>query len=351
MNRDTATLPELRDQAVVGIEDLIGVLGLGERLGGLPADPHEIRAPFAQVGSFDAEGLSADSHRLQTAHRAVAEHLHRMPEQQQRLSQGWVSVSGERALAAVAEHQQRAESDLYVLGNLADATSAASAGVEQLLRTWYLTVSRLSTPLVGDVPLHAVPDAVATGRLPLGVVLGDIESRSALYRKTATATVEGIDEILDNLNRATDGLDVEPYPKDVPSPVPDPGPGAGAHLSPHTEPMSSMRPASADAGAVSWGGGNAAAGLTAPDSIPEGGQARPPAHMGADTSHDVPLQLSPDGPAAPTQPQAQPVSDDPGAPDGSSGDARGPGSPGRQDTVPDSRGSGAEGDLALAGDQ
>ncbi|MEE3848898.1 hypothetical protein VZC37_01035 [Gordonia sp. LSe1-13] len=212
MSRSPDSLPALRDHAVAGLEDLVDLLTLGAALGMTMASPDDARRPFHRVGSFDPAGLAADSRRLSVAYRAVADQLHRLPEQQVRIGRGWVGDTGSGAVCAVIEHQRRAEADLHVLRTLAEATAAASAGIDQLLRTWYLTVARLSAPLVAGIPVTEVPAAVATGRLPLGVVAEDISSRVTLYFTSADATVRGIDAILDHLNRATEDMDVQPYP-------------------------------------------------------------------------------------------------------------------------------------------
>ncbi len=167
MTRPGDSLGALRDQAVAGVEDLVDVLALSATLGGDPTDPDLVHRPFRRVGGFDVAALAADAHRLAAAQHAVADHLHRLPEQQVRLGRGWTGDTGMRAVAAVIEHQRRAESDLHGLRTLAEATGAASSGIDQLLRTWYLTVARLSAPLVAGVPIAEVPEAIVTGRVPL----------------------------------------------------------------------------------------------------------------------------------------------------------------------------------------
>ncbi|AZG44957.1 hypothetical protein [Gordonia insulae] len=234
MSTATDSLAALRDQAVAGVEDLIEVLSLGATLGAEVTEAAQVRHPFRRVGAFGVAGLAADSHRLTAAHRAVADHLHRLPEQQVRLARGWTGDTGVHAVTAVVEHQRRAESDLYVLRTLAEATSAASAGIDQLLRTWYLTVARLSAPLVAGIPVAAVPEAIVTGALPLGVVIDDIASRARLYFTSADATVTGIDEILTHLNRVTETMDVEPYPDDqVVESTAQTATGSGTDEAPH----------------------------------------------------------------------------------------------------------------------
>ncbi|MFW0796130.1 hypothetical protein AAFP30_20120 [Gordonia sp. CPCC 205515] len=223
MTARSNSLAALRDQATSGIDELIAILHLGARLGVATADPAAIEPPFRKVGAFDATGFAADSRRLTAAYRAVAEHLHRLPEQQIRLDRGWTGATGEQAVSAVVEHQRRAESDLHTLRTLSEATGAASSGIDQLLRTWYVTVVRLTAPLVAGVPIEAVPEAIATGQIPLRIVGEDITARTRLYFTSAKTTIDGIDEILEQLTRATDGMDVEPYPTDL-----RPRPGATA---------------------------------------------------------------------------------------------------------------------------
>ncbi|GAB89829.1 hypothetical protein [Gordonia rhizosphera] len=216
MTRSSDSLAALRDQAAAGIEDLIDVLALGASIGVQRTRPDDIRRPFRVLRGFDVSGIADDSHRLAAAYRAVAEQLHRLPEQQVRLGWGWASDSGAQVLGTVVDHQRRAESDLHVLRTLSDATGAASAGIDQLLRTWYLTVARLSAPLVAGIPVTEVPQAIVTGLLPPSVVVDDIASRAHLYFTTARATVDGVEEILSQLDRATEGMDIDPYPDDPP---------------------------------------------------------------------------------------------------------------------------------------
>ncbi|GAA3726694.1 hypothetical protein [Gordonia hankookensis] len=323
------SLAALRDQAVSGIEDLVDVLALGATLGARTAGEDDVHRPFRRVGSFDVAGLAADSRRLDAAHRAVAEQLHRLPEQQVRLGRGWVSESGARAVAAVVDHQRRAEADLHVLRTLAEATGSAASGIDQLLRTWYLTVAQLAAPLVAGVPLAAVPGAIVAGRLPAAVVIDDIASRAALYFTTAHATASGIDEILEHLDRVTEGMDVEPYPL------------AGSR------PTEAQRPAQETTAtpeqADTTSGQAAAGGEAAGENVPVPSRPGP----------DVPLQLTPDHAAHPPQPQA-PESANPPAEDAAlapmtSAPEPGAAAPPRPQThgpPPPSAG-----DLALAGDE
>ncbi|MXP23027.1 hypothetical protein GIY30_16945 [Gordonia sp. HNM0687] len=215
MTRSPDSLPALRDHAVSGLEHLGELLALATGLGAAVADPDDVHRPFRQVGGVDPALLAADGRRLSAAHRAVAERLHRLPEQQVRIGRGWTGETGSRAVIAVIEHQRRAEADLHVLRTLTEATTAAAAGIDQLLRTWYLTVARLAVPLVAGVPIVDVPGAIASGRIRLDMVVDDIVSRATLYFTTAEATISGIDAILEHLDRATADVEVEPYPGDV----------------------------------------------------------------------------------------------------------------------------------------
>ncbi|WAC54718.1 hypothetical protein [Gordonia sp. SL306] len=322
------SLAALRDQAVSGIEDLVEVLALGAALGAQTAGEDDVHRPFRRVGSFDVAGLAADSRRLDAAHRAVAEHLHRLPEQQVRLGRGWVSESGARAVAAVVDHQRRAEADLHVLRTLAEATGSAASGIDQLLRTWYLTVAQLASPLVAGVPVAAVPGAIVAGELPAAVVIDDVVSRAGLYFTTAHATVSGIDEILEHLDRVTEAMDVEPYPQ------------AGSR--PEAQRPAEQTTATPEQAATT--SGQAAAGGEAPDDdVP-----RPSGHR-----PDVPLQLTPDSAGDPPQSQA-PEPADPPAEDAALAprtrapepDAAAPAGPQTHGSPPPSAG-----DLALAGDE
>ena len=219
-------LPALREQAIASIGDLVTLMGVGRSLGiDVPADD-ELREPLARIGQFDVAALADDAHRLAAAHRAVAEQLHCLPEQQIRLDDGWSSASGDAATALLVAHQRRAESDLGVLRTLSESTSSAASGIDRLLRTWYVTVARCSSPIIAGVPIAELPAAVLTGAVPLSLVAADIASRVRLFLDTADTTVRTVDEILHTLNRATEGLDVETYPDrergraDVNHPVP-----------------------------------------------------------------------------------------------------------------------------------
>ncbi|MGC5254917.1 hypothetical protein ACPXCG_01075 [Gordonia sp. DT218] len=325
------SLSALRDQAVSGIEDLVEVLALGAALGAQTAGEEDVHRPFRRVGSFDVAGLAADSRRLDAAHRAVADQLHRLPEQQVRLGRGWVSKSGARAVAAVVDHQWRAGADLHVLRTLAEATGSAASGIDQLLRTWYLTVAQLASPLVAGVPVAAVPGAIVAGELPAVIVIDDIASRAGLYFTTAHATVSGIDEILRHLDRVTEAMDVEPYPQAGNPPTETEGRAPDTVVTP---PEAATAPAGRSAG-----GGEA----PGDDDVPAPSRNRP----------DVPLQLTPDAGADPPEPQA-PVSANPPAEDTAlAAPARAP-EPGAVAPVrPDAHESTppSAGDLALAGDE
>ncbi|MEO9328342.1 hypothetical protein [Gordonia aurantiaca] len=213
MRRGGDSLSILRQDAHAGVEAFVELLGAG-RLMGLPGPAEEtIRAGLRTVDSFDIAALSADSRALVAAHRAVSGQLHHLPEQRVRLDDGWHSGSAALAIDAVIDHQRRAESDLYVLHKLADATSAAASGIDRLLRSFYLAVSRLGTPIVADTPPAELPEAVLSGRVPPGVVAEDLRSRVELLTTCVEATVRGIGGILAILNRSLDGIDHEEYPE------------------------------------------------------------------------------------------------------------------------------------------
>ncbi|MGV9671896.1 hypothetical protein ACWDPV_15090 [Gordonia sp. NPDC003504] len=199
MVREPETLAALRDRAVAGVEDLVTVLGVGRTIGvTVPADD-DVRTTLREVGTLDLARLSADAHRLQTVHRVVADLWHRLPEQQVRLDHAWSSGAGAVAMTLAVDHQRRAEADLQALRSVADATAAAASGIDQVLRTWYLTVARLSTPLIAGVPPGELPAAVLSGRVPLTVVAADIGARVRLLHTTADSTRTGISAILEQL--------------------------------------------------------------------------------------------------------------------------------------------------------
>ncbi|MFW0784402.1 hypothetical protein AAFP35_07740 [Gordonia sp. CPCC 206044] len=397
MSRVSNSLAALREHAADGIDDLIDVLALGATLGVPGATPDEVRRPFRVISGLDVSGITADGHRLSTAHRAVAEQLHQLPEQQVRLGWGWASESGERALAAVVDHQRRAEADLHVLRTLSDATNAASSGIDQLLRTWFVTVARLSAPLVAGVPIAEVPGAIVVGELPPSVVVADIASRADLYFSSAEATVDGVDEILGQLNRATEGMDIEPYPGVV-GPVPPSAdrssvPGASTAPSGAMEPSSPSVPAVPPAGSSITDDGSAGH-ATAPETTegPQGDndevdvpfqltspQSDPNPHAGdapiTEPSGSGPAEhagvtapAAPSGPAEPTapaepaeppqpvepgrpaEPAAPPESAEPAASSDDTSGTHAPESSAPQSGTPGS-GSQGSGDLALAGDE
>ena len=207
MSVDADGLSALRAHAIASSEDLISLLDVARTLGLDVPSNEEIRDPLARLGDFDVAGLSDDAHRLTLAHRAVAEQLHRLPEQQIRLDDSWSGMSGRAAMAQVVAHQRRAEAELGVLRTLSEATVAASSGIDRLLRTWYLTVARCASPFVSGVPLPDLPSAVLTGRVPLPLVAADVASRISLFRETAETTMTSVLEILHALNRATEDLD------------------------------------------------------------------------------------------------------------------------------------------------
>ncbi|GAC70512.1 hypothetical protein [Gordonia soli] len=207
-------IADLRDRAVAGVEHLADVLGLGATLGLDVPTADEIRAGFRAVGRVGLPAMAADGERLQAAVRAVGEHLDRLPEQEIRIGQAWAGAAGAAALARIAEHRHATESDAQVLRTLADSTTAAAAGIDRLVRAWYLAVARLTTPVIADHPLPAVPAAVATGAVPLSVVADDIAARIHLFTTTSSAAATGITEILQALDRAVDGLD-QPTTRDA----------------------------------------------------------------------------------------------------------------------------------------
>ncbi|NDK89083.1 hypothetical protein GYA93_05730 [Gordonia desulfuricans] len=203
----TDSLAALRDQAIRGVEDLIAVLGTGRLLGMHVPGDDEIRSMLTSVGGVDVDGLAADARRLASAHRAVADRLHRLPEQQVRLDAGWVSEAGRVVLGLVIEHQRRAEADLHALRSVSDAANAAAAGIDQILRTWYLTVARLSSPMVAGVPVPEIPARVLTGEIPLQVVIDDVGSRITLLRNASDSARQGIGGVLAVLSRTSDTWD------------------------------------------------------------------------------------------------------------------------------------------------
>lgn len=224
MRRDQDSLTVLRQDARTGVESLIDVVAAGRLMGVAAPTADALRHGLGAIDRFDVAALSADSRALVAAHRTVSEQLHHLPEQQVRLDDGWNSDSAVVAIGAVIDHQRRAESDLHMLRTLTDATSAAASGIDRLLRTFYLTVARLSVPSVAGVAPAELPQAVLTGRVPAGVVIEDIRSRVEMFTTAADATARGIAGILDILNRSLDGIDDEAYPTDARSATPEPPP-------------------------------------------------------------------------------------------------------------------------------
>jgi len=207
------SLAALRADSRAGVHQLLEFAAIGRTLGvSVPSDA-DIHARLATADRFDIAALSADSRRLLAAHRAVSEHLHRLPEQQIRLDRGWHGSTANDAIVAVINHQRQAESDLHVLRTLSDATSAAAAGIDRLLRTFLLTIARVAEPTIAGCPVADLPGAVLTGRVPLDLVVADIASRFQLFTTAADAASRGVVQILELLNKATAGLDDESYPE------------------------------------------------------------------------------------------------------------------------------------------
>ena len=212
MRRGVDSLSTLRQDAHAGVAELIEFLGAGRLMGLAGPEDATIRTGLQMVDAFDIAALSADARTLVAAHRAVSDQLHHLPEQRVRLDDGWRSAAATRAVDAVMGHQRRAESDLYVLHTLTDATAAAASGIDRLMRSFYLAVARLGTPIAAETPPAELPEAVLGGRVPLGVVAEDLRSRVELFTSCVDATVRGITGILEILNRSLDGIDAEPYP-------------------------------------------------------------------------------------------------------------------------------------------
>ncbi|MCK8615946.1 hypothetical protein [Gordonia sp. C13] len=237
MRRDESSLTALRAGAQDGAAALTGLLAAGRLMGVPVPDDASVRAGLRAVDDFDITALSADSRVLVSAHRAVAEQLHHLPEQRVRLD-GWHGRSASLAIDAAVDHQRRAESDLYLLHTITDATSAAASGIDRLLRTFYLAVARLSAPSAAGTPPAELPQAVVTGRVPLDVAVEDIRSRVELFTTSVDATLRGITAILDILNRSLDGIDDDPYPVEIETGEP----GAGVVTPPGAQPVESVRP-------------------------------------------------------------------------------------------------------------
>ncbi|PWD42498.1 hypothetical protein ACN93_12890 [Gordonia paraffinivorans] len=212
MRRGVDSLSTLRQDAHAGVAELIEFLGAGRLMGLAGPEDATIRTGLQMVDAFDIAALSADARALVAAHRAVSDQLHHLPEQRVRLDDGWRSAAATQAVDAVIGHQRRAESDLYVLHTLTDATAAAASGIDRLMRSFDLAVARLGTPIAAETPPAELPEAVLGGRVPLGVVAEDLRSRVELFTSCVDATVRGITGILEILNRSLDGIDAEPYP-------------------------------------------------------------------------------------------------------------------------------------------
>ncbi|MGV9858184.1 hypothetical protein ACWDTD_05990 [Gordonia sp. NPDC003425] len=329
MSRSADSLPALRDRALQGVDALVELLGVGRSLGLVVPDDEQIRAPLRRIGDFDVNGLSADSHRLAAVHRAVSDQLHRLPEQQVRLDDGWSSASGAAAVGIIIEHQRRAESDLDVLRTLSEATGAAASGIDRILRTWYLAVARCSAPVVAGVPVAELPGAILVGKVTLPVVAADIGSRVTLLQSTAEITLRSVDLILDTLNRATEGLAAtDAHAPRTPPPAPR------ADIIDHA-PVATVAPAdpgtgSTDSGSTDSGSTDSDVPLTLPgtDVAPQVSDAAPPDRESADRApaDQAPADQEPEPPVEPTSIDSGPR--------------------GAVDPVPH-----PDGDLALAGDQ
>ncbi|MCZ0912346.1 hypothetical protein O0V02_07955 [Gordonia amicalis] len=218
MRRGADSLATLRKDAQDGTGALTELLAVGRLMGVPVPDDVTIRAGLRAVDDFDIAALAADSRVLVSAHRAVSDQLHHLPEQRVRLDDGWHGESASFVIETVVDHQRRAESDLYLLHTITDATSAAASGIDRLLRSFYLALARLSAPNAAGTPPAELPQAVLSGRVPLDVAVGDIRSRVALFTTSVDATLRGIAGILDILNRSLDGIDDDPYPVE-PEPV------------------------------------------------------------------------------------------------------------------------------------
>ncbi|MGV9824394.1 hypothetical protein [Gordonia sp. NPDC003429] len=329
MSRSADSLPALRVRALQGVDALVELLGVGRSLGLVVPDDEQIRAPLRRIGDFDVNGLSADSHRLAAVHRAVSDQLHRLPEQQVRLDDGWSSASGAAAVGIIIEHQRRAESDLDVLRTLSEATGAAASGIDRILRTWYLAVARCSAPVVAGVPVVELPGAILVGKVTLPVVAADIGSRVTLLQSTAEITLRSVDLILDTLNRATEGLAAT----DAHAPrTPPPPPRADiidhapvATVAPADPEAATVAPADPGTGSTDSGSTDSDVPLTLPgtDVAPQVPDTAPPDREPGDRA---PADRAPEPPVEPTSIDSGPR--------------------GAVDPVPH-----PDGDLALAGDQ
>lgn len=365
MRRGADSLSVLRSDARGGVETLIELVAAGRLMGVAAPDDATLRNGLRVVDGFDIAALSADSRALVSAHRAVSEQLHHLPEQQVRLDDGWNSESATVALTTVIDHQRRAESDLHILRTLTDATSAAASGIDRLLRTFYLTVARLSAPTAAGVPPAELPQAVLTGRVPIGVAVEDISSRLALFSTSLETTTRGIAGILDLLNRSVDGIDDEAYPVDAgpPHAVPVVSPGSPSAAAPAQTvaapapgPQTWMAESTTDAGAAT-----AAARSEPPVSMSGVAAAEPPAsvrsseldesaraprddgfdvpfRLGGAEGHDAPVASGPTA-SATVEAAAGTVAESEAA------------EPNRSGPEPKASPDRSSGDLALAGDQ
>lgn len=238
MRRGEDSLTALRKDAQDGAGALTELLAAARLMGvPVPADD-TIRAGLRAVDAFDIAALAADSRVLVSAHRAVSDQLHHLPEQRVRLDDGWHGESASLAIDAVVDHQRRAESDLYLLHTITDATAAAASGIDRLLRTFYLALARLSAPTAAGTPPAELPQAVLSGRVPPDVAVADIRSRTELFTTSVDATLGGIAGILDILNRSLDGIDDDPYPVE---PATRPGPAPAEPPPPPVETVRAVR--------------------------------------------------------------------------------------------------------------
>ncbi|ASR02490.1 hypothetical protein [Gordonia rubripertincta] len=344
MRRSEDSLTALRADAQDGAAALTELLAAGRLMGVPVPDDASVRAGLRAVNDFDVTALSSDSRVLVSAHRAVAEQLHHLPEQRVRLD-GWLGRSASPAIDAAVDHQRRAESDLYVLRTITDATSAAASGIDRLLRTFYLSVARLSAPSAAGTPPAELPQAVVTGRVPLDVAVEDIRSRVELFTTSVDATLRGIAGILDILNRSLDGIDDDPYPVETGEP-----PDGDFVTPPGAQPVESVRPQPVPAEPP-----------TAPTET-----VRAARESGEQPEEqDIPFRLSGGPVVKPEVAHAVPGMEAAGAVEGRPASGPGGGSPTPTHVVADTRDGGtppagpatdatperSAGDLALAGDQ
>lgn len=375
MRRGADSLSVLRSDARGGVETLIELVAAGRLMGVAAPDDATLRNGLRVVDGFDIAALSADSRALVSAHRAVSEQLHHLPEQQVRLDDGWNSESAAVALTTVIDHQRRAESDLHILRTLTDATSAAASGIDRLLRTFYLAVARLSAPTAAGVLPAELPQAVLTGRVPIGVAVEDISSRLALFSTSLETTTRGIAGILDLLNRSVDGIDDEAYPVDAgpPGAVPVVSPGSPSAAAPAQTvaapapgPQTWMAESTTDARPAETGAATAAARSEPPVSMSGVAASEPPAsvrssepdesarasrddgvdvpfRLGGAEGHDAPVASGPTASATVEAATGVVAETEAAEPNRSEQNRSGP----EPEASPDR----SSGDLALAGDQ